>query len=95
MFFEKRVRSFEKLMEVIRHLDSDSGVRVVGSYLRKACFAFLTRSAGTYTVMVYERRGGRAPEPGARLLSREFESLDELGKFLRKMTPKGMDAYVY
>ncbi len=82
-------------MLVIRRLDSDSGVRVIGSYLKRACFAFLTRSAGTYTVMVYERKGGKAPSPGARILSREFGSVDELGRFLRQITQTGVDAYVY
>jgi hypothetical protein len=95
LFYEKRVRSFEKLMLVIRRLDSDSGVRVVGSYLKRACFVFLTRSGGTYTVMLNERTGGKAPAPGARILSREFESADDLGRFLRQITKKGVDAYVY
>lgn len=95
MFYEKRVRSFARLMQEIRRLDSDSGVRVAGSYLKKACFAFLTRSVGTYTVMVYERRGRRAPALGARILSKDFQSMDELETFLRRITQKDVDAYVY
>ena len=95
LFYEKRIRSFAKLMREIRHLDSDSGVRVVGSYLNKSCFAFLTRSAGSYTVTVYQRRGLRKPSVGARILSRDFNSADELGRFLGQIVKKGVDTYIY
>ncbi len=95
LLYEKRVRSFDKLMSELRRLDSDSGLRVVGSYLKRECFAFLTHSGGVYTVMVYERKDRKAPELGARILSREFKSLDDLARFLRQVTRKLTDAYVY
>ncbi|MGD1055034.1 MAG: hypothetical protein ABR867_03020 [Nitrososphaerales archaeon] len=95
MFYEKRVRSFAGLMLEARRLDSDAGIRVVGSYLRRSCFAFVTRSVGRYTVMVYERRGRKVPAVGKRVLSREFESLRELMRFLRRITQKEVDAFVY
>ncbi len=95
MFYERRVRSFDKLMSELRRLDSDSGVRVVGSYLKRPCFAFLTRSGGVYMVMIYERKAGKAPALGARILSREFKSVDDLGGFLRQVARKEVDAYVY
>src|SRR5712664_1136863 len=94
-FYEKRIRFFDKLMSELRRLDSDSGIRVVGSYLKRECFAFLTRSGGVYTVMIYERKGRKAPALGARILSREFKSVDELGGFLRQVARKPIDAYVY
>ncbi len=94
-FYEKRIRSFDKLMSELRRLDSDSGVRVVGSYLKRKCFAFLTRSGGVYTVMVYERKGRETPALGARILSKEFTSVDDLQGFLRQITQKQTDAYVY
>ncbi len=94
-FYEKRVRSFDKLMSELRRLDSDSGVRVVGTYLKRECFAFLTQSGGVYTVMIYERKGRKAPALGARILSKEFKSVDDLGGFLRQVAQKQMDAYVY
>src|SRR5438093_11264481 len=93
--YEKRIRSFDKLMSELRRLDSDSGVRVVGSYLKKECFAFLTRSGGVYTVIIYERKGGKAPALGARILSRELKSVDDTGEFLKQVVQKQMDAYVY
>src|SRR3989442_15316213 len=94
-FYEKRIRSFDKLMSELRRLDSDSGVRVIGSYLKRECFAFLTQSGGVYTVMVYERKGRKAPALGERILSREFKSVDDLGGFLRQVAGKEMEAYVY
>src|SRR5713101_4669116 len=95
LFYEKRVRSFDKLISELRRLDSDSGVRVVGSYLKKECFASLTRSGGVYTVMIYERKGRKAPALGARILSREFKSMDELRRLLGRVAQKETDAYVY
>lgn len=95
LFYEKRIKSFGRLMREILRLDSDSGVRIVGSYANKSCFAFLTRFAGTYTVMVYQRRGRKAPSVGTRILSRDFNSVDELGRFLAQIAKKGVDAYIY
>jgi len=95
LFYENRIRSFGRLMREIRHLDSDSGVRIVGSYANKSCFAFLTRFAGTYTVMVYQRMGRKTPSVGTRILSRDFNSVDELGRFLREILKEGVDAYIY
>src|SRR5437899_4201500 len=94
-FYEKRIRSFDKLMSQLRRLASDSGVRVVGSYLKRECLAFLTRSGGVYTVMIYEGNGRRAPALGARILSREFKSVDYLEGFLRQIARKEVKAYVY
>jgi len=95
MFYEKRVRSLAGLKKEVRTLDADAGVRIVGSYLKSPCFAFVTRFAGRYTVMVYERRGGRYPAVGENLISREFESLGELYGFLSEITTTKVDAYVY
>lgn len=94
-FYEKKVRSFEGLIREIRHLDSDSGVRVIGSYHKRDCFAFLTRSGGTTTVMVYVRRGHKVPRLGARILTSEFKSVRDLESLLKRITEKGVDAYVY
>jgi len=95
LFYEKRVRSFDKLMSELQRLDSDSGVRVVGSYQNRKCFAFVTRSGGVYTVMIYQRKGRRTPALGARILSREVKSVDDLREFLGQIGQKEMDAYVY
>jgi hypothetical protein len=95
LFYEKRVRSFDKLMSEMRRLDSDSGVRIVGSYQKRKCFAFVTRSGGVYAVMIYEKKGRKALTLGARILSREIKSVDDLREFLGQIVQKEMDAYVY
>jgi hypothetical protein len=95
LLYERRVRSFAGLKREARRLDSDAGIRVVGSYLKRRCFAFVTRSIGKYTIMVYERRGRKIPSVGKRILSREFESPEELEEFLQRITTNGVDAYVY
>jgi len=95
LFYEKRVRSFNNLMSELRRLDSDSGVRIIGSYHERKCFAFVTRSGGVYTVMIYERKGRKTPALGARIFSREVKSEDDLREFLGQIGQKEMDAYVY
>jgi hypothetical protein len=95
LFYEKRVRAFDKLMSELRRLDSDSGVRIVGSYHKRKCFAFVTRSGGVYTVMIYERKGRKAPALGERILSREVKSVGDLRDFLGQLGQKEVDAYVY
>jgi hypothetical protein len=95
LFYEKRVRRFDKLVSELRRLDSDSGVRIVGSYHKKKCFTFVTRSGGVYTVMIYERKGRGTPALGARILSREIKSLADLREFLGQLGEEEVDAYVY
>jgi len=95
LFYEKEVRTFPALKREVLHLDSDAGIRVAGSHLNRPCFAFVTRFVGTYTVMVYERKGRKAPWVGRRVLSREFETSKELERFLQAFTQKGVEAYVY
>jgi hypothetical protein len=95
LFYEKRIRSFAGLRREVRRLDSDAGIRVVGSYLKHRCFAFVTRFVGRYTVMVYERTSHKASAVGKRVLSKEFESPKELEEFLHRLTQKGVDAYLY
>ena len=95
LFYEKRIRSLNKLMSELRRLDSDSGIRVVGSYHQQKCFAFVTRSGCVYTVMIYERKGRNTLTLGARILSKEVKSVDDLLEFLGRTGQKEMDAYVY
>ncbi len=95
LFYEKRIRSFNNLMSELRRLDSDSGVRIVGSYRKRKCVAFVTGSGGVYTVMIYERKGRKAPALGVRILSKEFKSVDDLRAFLGQIGQEEMDAYVY
>lgn len=95
LFYEKKVRTFRALKREVRRLDSDAGIRIAGSYMKRPCFAFVTRFVRSYTVMIYERNSRRAPSVGERILSREFTSLNELDGFLQKIASKKLDAHVY
>ncbi len=97
LFFEKSVNSFPKLMKEVGLLDLDSGIRTFGDYAgKKGQFVFLTRSPhDTYTLMVYEKKGGRQPAPAERLLVKEFRGIAELRAFMRKLLSKPVRAFVY
>jgi len=97
-FFEKTVDSFAQLVEELQWLDLDSGVRTFGDYKgMKKQFVFVTRSPhDSYTLMVYSRSGKASKAvPGKRLLVREFNSNEELGKFMRGLLSKPLKAFVY
>ena len=94
VFYEKEIGTILGLRKELSRLDSDAGIRIVGRYANRPCFAFVTRFLANFTVMVYERRGHN-PSVGKRILSREFESLEELEKFLRVIVPGKIKAYAY
>ena len=95
LFYEKKVGSFAKLMEEVDLLDLDSGIRTFGDYQgKKGQFVFVTRSPhDTYTLMVYERKGGDVP--GRRLLVKEFKVKEDLVEFMRGLLSKPVRAFVY
>jgi hypothetical protein len=45
--------------------------------------------------MIYERKGSKTPSLGARILSTEIKSEDDLREFLGQVGQREMDAYVY
>ncbi len=95
MFYERRVKSFSGLLEELARLDADAGVRVRGRYMGKPCYAFVTRFAHVYTVMVFGRQGGRPGGVGEKVLSKDYGSLGELGEFLRGLAAGRLEAYAY
>ena len=95
LFYERRVRTFAGLQRELRRLDSDAGIRVEGRYLRRSCLVFVTRFVGRYTVMVYESKGSKRPTVGKRVLSRDYESPEELEVLLRNITRERVEAYLY
>ena len=95
MFYEKRISSYAALKKEVLTLDSDAGIRIVGSYLKRPCFVFVTRFAGKYTVMVCERKGSRAPTVGREVIFKEFGSLKELEEFLHGVARHKVNAFVY
>ncbi len=95
MIYEKRVASMASLRKELSVLDGDAGVRVVGRYGGKKCFAFVTRFGGRYTVLVYQAEGNGGRTPGRRLESRELERVEEVVAFLKEISVPGVEAYVY
>jgi hypothetical protein len=97
-FFETEVRSFPKLVEEVKLLDVDSGIRTFGDYDEKERqFVFVTRSPhDTYTLMVYEKLGGRQkPTVGKRLAVKEFAEAQSLIGYMKSLVSKPVQAFVY
>jgi len=97
LFYEKKVASFAKLTKEVDLLDLDSGIRTFGDYQeKKGQFVFVTRSPhDSYTLMVYERKGGKARVPGRRLLVKEFKRKGSLVEFMRGLLSRPVTAFVY
>ncbi len=96
MLYEKELHSFPNLMQEIRLLDIDGGIRTFGKYAGKKCLVFLTRSEKGYAVAVYTiKRDGKITVPDKRLRLEEIESEDALKSFLDKTVSKPVVAYSY
>lgn len=96
LLYEKELRSFPHLMQEIRILDIDGGIRTFGKYAGKKCLVFLTRSEKGYTVAVYSiKKDGKMTVPDKRLHLEEIESEDVLKSFLDKTVIKPVEAYSY
>ena len=95
MFYERKIGSLKEILDEAATMDADAGLRVLGTYEVKGCFAFITRFGGEYTVMVYERRPGKAQRPGRRLAVEELGDVDELKSLLKKVVPPKVTAFAY
>ncbi len=96
MLYEKELHSFPNLMQEVRLLDIDGGIRTFGKYAGKKCLVFLTRSEKGYAVAVYSvKRDGKITVPDKRLHLEEIESEDALKSFLDKTVSKPVVAYSY
>jgi hypothetical protein len=94
LFYEKEVRSFQALMRVVRVLDEDSGIRMMGELGRRRCLVFVTRFGRRFTMMTYSVVGNTGT-PGRRLEAAEVDSVEALAEALRKVAPRRIRAYVY
>jgi len=94
LFYEKKVGTMGGLKKEVSRLDSDAGIRIVGQYMNRPCFAFVTRFITHFTVMVYARKVQNA-SVGRIVLAKEFESPEQLEVFLRKIIRGKVEAYVY
>lgn len=93
-FFEKRLATAAEVREELEVLDPDAGVRLEGRWDGKRCFAFATKSAGKYTVMVYLARA-RAVRPAGMVSAREFPTHTEAAKFMESLAARPLRAFVY
>ena len=94
MFYERRMGSLAAVAEEAATMDADAGIRMVGKYGGRTCYAFVSRFGSRYTVMVYERKGRRGGV-GKRIASEELGSLEELKSFLRKVASRKVEAFAY
>ena len=94
MFYEREVTSLDELAKVVRVLDEDSGIRLVGERNGRKCLVFVTRFGERYTMMMYAivRKTGA---PGRRLEVVEFDGVDAVARALRSAAPGRIRAYVY
>lgn len=95
LFYERQIDSFTRLMREVRMLDSDAGIRLLGTYKGKSCLVFISRSAGGYAAIVCSVRRISKPFPGRRILAVEFNRVRELEEFLKGLADKRLQAYVY
>jgi hypothetical protein len=96
LLYEKELSSFPQLIQEIRILDCDGGIRTFGKYAGKKCLVFLTRSEKGSTVAIYSiKKDGKAMIPDKRLHIEEVESEDALKSLLDKTVSKPVKAYSY
>jgi hypothetical protein len=96
LFQEKKIGSFPQLISELDVIDYDAGVRTFGKYKAKKCFIFVTRSAKGFTsVLCSMKRAGKDFVPDKKLMAKEFESLQELEKFLAEYIAKPVVAFEY
>lgn len=94
MFYEKKLTSLASLTTAAGTMDSDAGLRVVGRYGKRACYCFVTRFGGTFTVMIY-RRSSRRRGPGRLMASLESTDIAQLRRLLREIAGERVRAYLY
>ena len=95
LFYERRIGSLSAVMKEAETMDADAGIRVVGRFGGRRCYAFVSRFGPRYTVMVYERRSGRKDGLGKRLATEEVAGTDQLKGFLKGIVTGKVEAYAY
>ncbi len=96
MVYERKVTSFRELLEELRDLEADEGVRIITNTKGSKGFVFVTHHSGRYAVAIgdAERKGGRLL-PGRKTAFREFFDDASLREFLMETISKPLDAHVY
>ncbi len=96
MVYERRVKSMKELLEELRDLDADEGVRILTESEGRKRFVFVTRHSGKYSLGVSdaEARNGRWV-PAKKMSFKEFSDQRMLREFLSGLVTKPLKAYVY
>ncbi|MDV3244697.1 MAG: hypothetical protein LYZ66_05950 [Nitrososphaerales archaeon] len=94
-FYERKIASFGALIREAGVMDADSGIRLVGRYSGRRCYAFVTRFGSRYTVMIYGIQRRKGGPPGRRLESEEAEGLEGLRTLLKRLVSRRVEAYAY
>jgi len=97
---EDRIRNIRGLKKWMRDLEEDEGLRIVGNMRRFAGggFLFIGIRQGKYRVNICDRiwdRRKRAYTAGEGGEWHEFESFEEAWKFVRPMTRRPVQAWIY
>ena len=96
MAYERKLTSFSELIEELRDLEADEGVRIVTNKRRRKEFVFVTHHTGRYALAICraERRGRRLL-PGRKISFDEFSDDVSLRNFLTGVVSKPLNAYIY
>jgi hypothetical protein len=92
LFYERAIGTFGELVNEAATMDADAGLRILGRYNGRPCFAFVTRFGSRYTVIICSRlRAG----PGRPLASEEANGVEELKSVLKKVVHGRVSAFAY
>lgn len=104
LVIEKPVQSISELKRLIKALDLDEGIRVVGSFkaLRGGGFIFIstvhTSSPENYCINISERiydEGAKTYLPGGKEEFHYFSDADEVFRFVERNAAKPLQAWSY
>ena len=96
MVYEKKLSSLPKVVNELRTLDPDAGIRSLGRFSSRKCFIFITKSVNIYTTALYSIKTVKKESlPDKRLLVKEFQTLEELETFLAGIITKPVKAFAY
>ena len=94
MFYERRIGSIGSILEEAKTMDADAGIRILGKYRGRSCYAFVTRFGPRYTMVVYERIGRRG-RMGRRIAAEEAEGIEALRPLLKGVAGARVVAFAY
>lgn len=93
---EKKLNSFPQLIRELDVIDLDAGVRAIGRFKGKKCFVFVTKGANGFTsILSSMKHAGKDNIPDKRLLAKDFETIQDLEKFLAEVVVKPVVAFEY